>query len=48
MEINIEKEHQMEGFTTALEIGAFVLMGVLLVGASGSWYCISAHNNCKN
>ena len=34
MEVNIEKEHQMEGFTTALEIGAFVLMGVILVGAS--------------
>ena len=34
MEVNIEKEHQMEGFTTALEIGAFVLMGIILVGAS--------------
>ena len=34
MEVNIEKEHQKEGFTTALEIGAFVLMGVILVGAS--------------
>ncbi len=34
MEVNIEKEHQMEGFTSALEIGAFVLMGVLLVCAS--------------
>ena len=34
MEVNIEKEHQMEGFTSILEIGAFVLMGVLLVVAS--------------
>ena len=34
MEVNIEKEHQMEGFTSALEIAAFVLMGVILVGAS--------------
>ena len=34
MEVNIQKEHQMEGFTSALEIGAFILMGVILVGAS--------------
>ncbi len=34
MEVNIEKEDQMEGFTSILEIGAFVLMGVLLVVAS--------------
>ena len=34
MEVNIEKEHQMEGFTTILEIAAFVIMGLLLVGAS--------------
>lgn len=33
MEVNIEKEHQMEGFTSALEIGAMVLMAVILVGA---------------
>jgi len=34
MQINIEKEHQMEGFTSMLEIGAMVLMVVLLVCAS--------------
>ena len=34
MEVNIAKEEQMEGFTTILEIGAMVLMAVLLVGAS--------------
>ena len=34
MEVNIEKEHQMEEFTTMLEIGAFVLMGFILVCAS--------------
>ena len=34
MEVNIEKEHQMESFTSMLEIVAFVLMGVILVGAS--------------
>ena len=34
MEINIEKEHQMEGFTTILETGAMILMVALLIGAS--------------
>ena len=34
MNVNIEKEHQMEGFTTILETGAMILMVVLLVCAS--------------
>ena len=34
MEVNIQKEKQMEGFAAILEIAAFVLMGVILVGAS--------------
>ena len=34
MEINIAKEHQMEGFTTILETGAMILMVALLIGAS--------------
>ena len=34
MNVNIEKEHQMEGFTSMLEVGAMILMVVLLVCAS--------------
>jgi len=34
MEVNIQKEHQMEGFTSMMEVGAMVLMVVLLVCAS--------------
>ena len=33
MEINVEKEEQMEGFTEMLETGAFVLMIVILIVA---------------
>ena len=34
MSVNVEKEHEMEALCTALEIGAIVLMIVVLVGAS--------------
>ena len=34
MNVNIEKEHQMEGFTAMLEYGAMALMVILLVCAS--------------
>ena len=34
MEVNIQKEHQMEGFTSMLEIGAFILMGIIRTSKS--------------
>ena len=34
MNINVEKEHQMEALCTGLEIGSIILMLVVLVGAS--------------
>ena len=43
MNINIAKEHQMEGFTTILEIGAIVVMCVLIIGASVSAKMIASN-----
>ena len=43
MAINVEKEHAMEAFCTGLEIGAIVLMLVVLVGASVAAKMISGN-----
>ena len=43
MAINVEKEHEMEVLCTGLEIGAIVLMLVVLVGASIAAKTISAN-----
>ena len=43
MEVNIAKEEQMEGFTSALEIGSLVLMLIVLVVAATIAKRISSH-----